>query len=106
MSKSPDDNFNDFTFASTNTAVTCGYYRGIALISSAVFFFSATASKIIAVFVNTETIGFVEAGKQWTKRRARSATRVAAPGSANDVLEVTAANKNQALSLARVICGR
>jgi len=28
------------------------------------------------------------------------------PGSANDVLEVTAANKNQALSLVRVICGR
>lgn len=34
---------------------------------------------------------------------ARSA-RVA--DSTNDVLKVTAANKNQALSLARVICGR
>lgn len=44
-------------------------------------------------------------GRQWPEESARS-TRVTASNSANDVLEVTAANKNQALSLARVICGR
>lgn len=46
-------------------------------------------------------------GKAMAPRREREIhARVAAPGSTNDVLEVTAANKNQALSLVRVICGR
>lgn len=64
------------------------------------------ADEITAVFANTKPSEFVGAGMQRPKGSARSARRVAAPSSANDVLEVTAANKNQALSLARMICGR
>lgn len=76
--------------------------RGIARISSAVSFReSGRNHRSIRKHV-TEQV-------RWrgdARSGARSARRVAAPSSANDVLEVTAANKNQALSLARVICGR